>query len=326
MQIDSVVVGVPEHLGRGSLVGPPVAEPASAQGQGDQGARGSEMVVGGAPSSGEGVEAVRLEPPEPILSDPDTRVYGLGTEPSAPVVGRGMSREPEVELGGTPIQLVGQLLRDRRAISAAILSGRAPARLRETLLGAALAGGGVYGLAMGVQGGLLQMVVSGIKLPLVIVGAGAVSLPALFMLARLFGGKVNIAVLGELLLQALATATLVMAGLAPLVAVWWLTVTPAGELSEHDALDAAWQAYRRVVLAGVGVAGVGALVGARQLRGAVPLPASLAWSLVYGLCALQLTWLLRPVVGQPGSFVLGRALEGDGLGRAVEAFFAVLGF
>jgi hypothetical protein len=326
MQIDSLVVGVPEHLGLGSVTGALVTAPAEARGEGDPASSGSETPICGPVSSVAGGEACREEPPEPVPSNPDPRVYGIGTEPSGPVVVRGMSPEPEVELGGTPIQLVGQLLRDRQAISAAILSGRAPARLRETLLGAALAGGGVYGLAMGVQGGLLQMVVSGIKLPLVIVGAGAVSLPALFMLARLFGGKVNIGVLGELLLQALATATLVMAGLAPLVAVWWLTVTPAGDLSEHDALDAAWQAYRRVVLAGVGVAGVGALVGARQLRGAVPLPASLAWSLVYGLCALQLTWLLRPVVGQPGSFVLGRALEGDGLGRAVEAFFAVLGF
>lgn len=252
---------------------------------------------------------------DPHLPDPEV-ILGAKEPPLDPA---------ELASGG-PLLLAGQLLRRRAALTALISAGGHGPTLRRDLAVVAAAGAALYGAAVGVSGGPLQMVAGAVKLPLLLLGAAALSLPVLWLSARLFDARLGVAALGALVLQALATAALVMAGLAPVVAVWWLSVQGGAEgLGDPTDALAAWRAYRRVVLGGLMVAAAGGAMGAARLSGAVPLRAAAPWSVTLGLCALQLAWLLRPLVGHPEDGALLRPLERDGLWAVLRATGAVLG-
>ena len=76
----------------------------------------------------------------------------------------------------------------------------------------------------------------------------------------------------------------------------------------------------------LGICVIGGLAGARPLAGHLPLSAALPWTCALGLVGLQLTWLFRPLIGNPAadSVVLLRPIESSGLREAVEALAAVL--
>jgi len=230
----------------------------------------------------------------------------------------------------SPFELAVRVLRDRRGLTAAIVSGREHRSLITALTAIAAVGAAVFGLAVGLQGGLLQALSSAVKLPLVLLGAAGISLPLLHVGCALAGRRLHPTQLSALVLQALATAAVTMAGLAPLVVVVWLSL---GALTPQDLgmscvmgdCHAQWYAYRRVVLATVGVAAMGGLAGATRLIGVLPMRALLPWTAAFGLAGVQLSWLLRPLVGTPeGPTVLFRAVEANGLQKIVEALLAVM--
>ena len=66
-------------------------------------------------------------------------------------------------------------------------------------------------------------------------------------------------------------------------------------------------------------------MGATRLLRVLPVRATLLWSGVLGLVGLQLTWLLRPVIGMPGQLVVLRPVESSGLAEVLQALAAVLG-
>lgn len=242
------------------------------------------------------------DPAPPIPAQP-ARVSPASASPPAP--------PPE---GG--LALLGSLLRDRKAITAAILADAAPARLTGGLVAIAALGAAAYGASVGLVGGPLQALATAIKLPIVLLGAAAISLPVLHVASALAGAPLRWSQLRDLVLQALSTATVTMAGLAPLVTVWWLSFS----LGASD-----WYVYRRVVLAAVGVAAIGCLVGAGRLVRSVPWAAALPWTAAFGLSAVQLSWLLRPLVGTPhGPFIVVRPLESNALTEILTALGAVL--
>lgn len=213
-------------------------------------------------------------------------------------------------------RLLECLLRDRKAITTAILRGTAPPRLTAGLVAIAAIGAAAYGASVGLVGGPLQAVATGVKLPIVLLGAAGISLPVLHVASALAGAPLRWSQLRDLVLQALSTATVTMAGLAPLVTVWWLSFS----LGASD-----WYVYRRVVLAAVGVAAIGCLVGAGRLVRSVPLMAALPWTAAFGLSAVQLSWLFRPLVGTPDApFILVRPLESNSLTEILTAIGAVL--
>ena len=272
-------------------------------------------------------------PPAPsdlslILSDVVARASGAATDLRSKEEGAPL--DPAELRAGGPLLLAGQLLRRRAALSRLIVGGAHDAVMRRDLTVVAAGGAGLYGAAVAVAGGPLQMLAGAVKLPLVMLGAAALSLPVLWLSARMFDAKLGVSALGALVLQALATAALVMAGLAPIVAVWWLSVQ-GGEvqgldaLADSQALEASWRAYRRVVLGGLMVAAAGGAMGAARLSGSVPLRAAAPWSATLALCALQLAWLLRPLVGNPETDALLQPVERDGLWAALRAIGAVLG-
>lgn len=221
----------------------------------------------------------------------------------------------------TAAPLFDRLLRDGRPLSQELLTAPGVAARIGPLAAIAAGGAAVFGLALGIQGGAVQALVSAVKLPLIVLGAAGISLPVLHVAQALFGKPVAPERLSALVLQAVGTATVTMAGLVPLAVITWLTFA-AGAGPDSPEL---WVAYRRLVLATVAVGALGGLVGAARLRHAVSVRALLPWSAVLGLAGLQLTWLMRPVIGMPGREVLFRPLESNAVAEVLKALAAVLG-
>lgn len=228
----------------------------------------------------------------------------------------GAAPAPPSRLSTGGLALLERLLGDRKELTDAILEDRAPAGLTIGLIGIAAAGAAVFGAVVGLVGGPLQALAGAVKLPLVVLSAAGISLPALHVACALAGAPLRWAQLRALVLQAIATATVTMAGLAPLVTVWWLSFS----LGASD-----WYVYRRVLLGAVAVAFVGGMVGAGRLLRSVPTLAAACWTAAFGLSAVQLAWLLRPLVGMPdGAPNLLRPLESNALSEILQALWAVL--
>lgn len=217
--------------------------------------------------------------------------------------------------------LVDRLLLDSQQLSHEIAQDRADPRLLPRLLVVVAGGMAAYGLSVGLQGGLLQAAVAAVKLPVILLVSAGLTLPILHLLCAMAGQRLRMDQLSTLVLQSLATASVAMAGLAPLLVVGWLTLT-AG--CSSCGLDMDWWVYRRMFLLGLAIASAGGLLGAVRLLRTVPLRAAAPWSLALALAGLQLSWLLRPVVGMPGHFVLLRPLESNALTEVLTALWAVL--
>lgn len=233
---------------------------------------------------------------------------------STPVLDAPPPEPLAVPSGG--VALLERLLRDRASLTDAIREDRAPAGLTTGLVAIAAGGAAAYGAAVGLTGGAAQAAICAIKMPIVLLCAAGLSLPALHVAAALAGARLRFDQLRDLVLQALATATVTMAGLAPLITIGWLSVSVNG---------GGWMAYRRAVLAAVAVAAVGCVVGAARLVRSVPFTAAVPWSLGFVFSAAQLAWLMRPLVGMPdAAFVLLRPLESNALSAVLTALLAVL--
>ena len=221
-----------------------------------------------------------------------------------------------VTVEGSADPLAAQLLRDGGAVTDAITAGHASALTPRLLLTAAGAGA-LFGLAIGLPGGLAQALASAVKFPLVLLGSAALGVPALRVSCALAGYRGSTAQVSALLLQSLATAACTMAALAPLAVVAWLS---ASTFSSSEL----W-VYRRAVAAFTAVAMVGGIVGAARLLRALPITAVVPWAGVLGAAALQLTWLLRPVIGKPDiDFALLRDLQSNGLAEVLVLIDTVL--
>jgi len=178
-----------------------------------------------------------------------------------------------------------------------------------------------FGLMLGLQGGVAQALLTALKLPLIWLGAAAISLPLLWLLSEPRAAEADPKSVTVPVLQALASGSLAICCLGPILPVVWLTLTEFN----GGTLDASWFAYRRVFLAGLVVALVGVVLVARSLLQRFQWPAVFAFGCTTGLAGLQLAWLLRPIVGAPGSgVVLFREVESNGLAQVLQALAAVL--
>lgn len=171
-----------------------------------------------------------------------------------------------------------------------------PRRLA-TMLACVVVFGLAYGSVMGCFGGvssdrLLQVVYSAAKVPLLLLTAFALGLPSFFVVNTLCGLRDDFLDAVRALAATQAGLTMILSSLAPLTALWYLSVAD----------------YRSaVVFNGVmfAVASVSAQVLLR--RHYRPLIARhprhrwmmLAWLLVYCFVGIQMGWILRPFIGDP---------------------------
>jgi hypothetical protein len=174
----------------------------------------------------------------------------------------------------------------------------APAPVRAPLLLAMiLVFGAAYGAAMGTYGGghgirPLQMLYSAIKVPGLLLGSFALSVPSYFVLNSLLGLRQDLAVAARALLAAQAALTIVLCALAPVTMFFY-----AGSNDYPWAI-----VFHALMFTVASIAGQLLLrrlyrpLIARDTRHRLLLR---LWLVIYGFVGIQMGWLLRPFIGHP---------------------------
>ena len=177
-------------------------------------------------------------------------------------------------------------------------AGGRPARAMARLLVVLVSFGAVYGAVMGGFGGLrgdrwLQVLSSAAKVPVLLAATTALGVPSFFVLHALFGLASDFGRALRAVVTAQAALTVTLASLAPLTALWYASNTD----------------YRSAILFNAAMFAAASLGAQLVLRRAYrPLIARdgrhrhllRAWLVVYALVGIQMGWLLRPFIGNPG--------------------------
>ena len=157
--------------------------------------------------------------------------------------------------------------------------------------------GAFYGAVMGTFGGVrgeraLQLLYSGLKVPLLLLVTFALSLPSFFVLNTLLGVRADFARALRALVATQAVLTIVLASLAPFTAVWYASL----------------DAYRPAILFNAAMFAVASFAAqgllrrwyapliARNIRHRMLLR---VWIIIYAFVGVQMAWVLRPFVGDP---------------------------
>jgi hypothetical protein len=156
-----------------------------------------------------------------------------------------------------------------------------------------IAYGGIMGSFGGVTGDrLLQVLYSGLKVPMLLLVTFAISLPSFFVLNTLLGVRSDFADALRALISAQAVLTLVLLSLGPFTIFWYAS-------SDH---------YRAAILFNglmFAIASFGAqLVLRRSYAGLIarnPRHRALlaSWLIIYTFVGIQMGWVLRPFIGDP---------------------------
>lgn len=194
--------------------------------------------------------------------------------------------------------------------------------LRLAQLGMLLSACGLaYGATMGSFGGLsgdrlLGVVYSAVKVPLLLVGTFAISLPSFFVVNTLMGLRADFAYAIRALVATQAGLTMILASFAPFTIVWY----------------ASFSDYDSAVLFNTLMFGAATLLAQQLLRRFYrPLIQRdrrhrwvlLAWLVMYAFVGIQMGWVLRPFVGDPK--IPATFLRQQAWGNAYEALQKTVG-
>jgi hypothetical protein len=154
-----------------------------------------------------------------------------------------------------------------------------------------------YGAVMGSFGGVLgerfwQVVFSAVKVPLLLLGTFALSLPSFFVVNTLFGLRSDFSQSLRALLATQAGLTIILASFAPFTVVWYASSSNyQGAILFNTlmfgcaSLSAQWllrRFYEPLIR--------------RNPRHRILLR---AWLVIYAFVGIQMAWVLRPFIGYP---------------------------
>lgn len=200
--------------------------------------------------------------------------------------------------------LVDQLLRDRGSVLARIRAGDALVPLVRTLVMTIVVGAALAGAALGSFRGGAQIAYAAVKLPLALLVTAALCAPALAALGQALGRPASLGRDLALVVAALATGTLVLVALVPV-----LLVARSVDLAYHGS-----------ILLSVGCGGLAGLIAVAVLAVGVRRAAArdagvlvTLFALLFVVVGAQVAWTLRPWLVRPRTtdapFV--RAIEGS---------------
>ena len=205
--------------------------------------------------------------------------------------------------------LLDGVLRRREEAFAEILEGRNLSRQILLYLAAIFLLTAFYGGSMGAAGftlthpeegvlmrGLLQMLASAVKVPVLYLLTTAICFPVLYLVVVLLGSKLSFAQTFATILLALALNAILLASFAPII--WFFTLTGSDYhflkllhvgifgFSGVWAMSALWH-------------GLSALCEKSDLYPRQAVKMLQLWILVFGFVGTQMAWTLRPFVGTP---------------------------
>jgi len=184
--------------------------------------------------------------------------------------------------------VLDELLRSPKAVAERTRNGGDLRPLFLAALGALVLGAGVFGATLATSRGGIQLLYSGVKLPLALLGTLLVVLPAFHAIAAGLGRPHSFSAMVALLLAAAGRGALVLSALAPVI---WLCFDRG--LAYHPGVLLAAFCY--------GLAGVASLslllrgIG-RDFRGI--LIVTLFGAVLFATGG-QTAWMLRPFLGRP---------------------------
>jgi hypothetical protein len=157
--------------------------------------------------------------------------------------------------------------------------------------------GMLYGAAMGTFGGLsgdrpLQILISAVKVPLLLLVTFVISLPSFFVVNTLLGLRSDFAAVMRALAGGQAGLTIVLASLAPYTLLWYTSFA-----------NYTWALLFNGVMFAVATFAAQAILRSwyRPLIARNPCHRWLLrlWLIVYAFVGIQTAWVLRPFVGSP---------------------------
>lgn len=196
-------------------------------------------------------------------------------------------------------------------------TGTDTAQMTVTLLWCIVLFGMTYGAAMGTFGGVrpAQVLYSSLKVPLLLLVTGGISLPSVFVLYTLSGLRDDFPQVLRALLATQAALATVLAALAPFTVLWYASCRDYRLAILFNGLmfALATASTQRVLR--------------RQCRELIARDARhrtllQVWLIIYAFIGIQMGWMLRPFVGdptQPTAF-----FRPDGLSNAYEALVRFL--
>lgn len=154
-----------------------------------------------------------------------------------------------------------------------------------------------YGAVMGSFGGVFgerfwQVVFSAVKVPLLLAGTFALSLPSFFIVNTLFGLRSDFLYSMRALVATQAGLTIVLASFAPFTILWYASSSN----------------YRAAILFNLAMFGSASVTAQWLLRRFYePLiqrdrrhrTLLRVWLVIYGFVGIQMGWVLRPFIGTP---------------------------
>ncbi len=196
-----------------------------------------------------------------------------------------------------------------------ILAGRGLGKIAARLAVAMTLGAALYGAVFGSWHGPRLALYVAVKFPLVLFATTALTLLFSWISARFLGLPLRLGQAAVLTLLALTVASLVLAALAPVAALFvWCSPRPAPE---------ARTAHNVLYLMHTFLVGMAGFAGTRALRralGRLAVPkatvraAYAIWIFAFALVGGEVAWALRPFVGSvyaPVSFLRERPLDGN---------------
>ncbi len=222
----------------------------------------------------------------------------LPTAPSTPVV------RPRAS---GPFAAIDQLLRDRDAILARIISGKDLAATMKVMVATIAVCMAIVGAALGSYRGGVQIGYAAIKLPLVLLATAALSAPALTAIGAAAGRRVRLTADLVLVVTALAFGALLLTACTPL---FLLCIAMKRE-------------YHDMILVTVALFSLAGIASLRMIIQGVRMEANVSphgsTSAVLGLCIVfalvggQMSWALRPYLVRPRApeVVFVRDVEGS---------------
>lgn len=172
--------------------------------------------------------------------------------------------------------------------------------------------GGLFGAAMGTYGDVrpLQMLYSGIKVPLLLLLSFALTFPSFYVFNALLGMRKDFASSLRAVMATQVGMTIFLASLAPFTLFWYVSCSsyPAAKIFNIAIFAVAacygWTLLRRFYRD---------LIARNRLHGFLVQ----VWIIQFAFVAIQLTWVLRPFIGNPGSQT--QFLREDAWGNAYVA-------
>jgi hypothetical protein len=155
----------------------------------------------------------------------------------------------------------------------------------------------LYGAVMGSYGGIIgqrawQLLISGVKVPMLLMVTFALSMPSFFIINTLFGLRSDFAYVVRALLATQAGLTIILASFAPFTILWYVSFSDYQGAILFNALMFAIASFAAQSI-------LRRLYQPLIQKSRRHLVSVRIWLVIYAFVGIQMAWVLRPFVGSP---------------------------